>query len=160
MMYFTLGKNEQLNDILNRIGAKLQLDKTRKEKVLTSYNTLCNWISADENYFSKYDLEFYPQGSYKIGTTVKPLRGEEFDLDFVLEIIGTWQKENPMQMIKYLERRLREHETYSSMIEVKTRCIRINYANKFHIDILPDFPENIYSRDNKIKVPDLVEFKF
>lgn len=153
-MYFTFGKEEQLNDLLNRIGEKLQLDNTRKERAILSYQALCKWIQADEKYFSKYNLEFYAQGSYRTGTTVKPISGEEFDLDFVLEVKGYWQKENPLRLLKELERRLKENNTYASMLEVKTRCVRVNYANEFHIDILPAFPENIYSPDTKIKVPD------
>jgi hypothetical protein len=153
-MYFTLGKEEQLNDLLNRIGEKLQLDNSRKERAKTSYQALCTWIETDEKYFSKYTLDFYAQGSYRTGTTVKPVSGEEFDLDFVLEIKGDWKTENPLRLLKELARRLSENGTYESMLEVKTRCIRINYANEFHIDILPGFPESIYSSNTKIKVPD------
>lgn len=154
-MYFTEGKESQLNDLLNRIGAKLQLDKTRKERVDTSYNALCDWIRNDEGYFSNFDnLDFYAQGSYRTLTTVKPLSEEEFDLDFVLEINGDWKNEDPLTLLKQLERRFKEHELYKTLVEVKNRCIRINYANEFHIDILPGFPENKYLPDNKIKVPD------
>lgn len=153
-MYFTLSKEEQLNDLLNRIGEKLQLDNTRKDRAKSSYQALCKWIEADEKYFSKYDLEFYAQGSYRTGTTVKPLSGEEFDLDFVLEVKGEWRGENPLKLLKELERRLRETDTYNNKLTVKTRCIRINYAHDFHIDILAGFPESIYSPDTKIKVPD------
>lgn len=153
-MYFSLGKENQLNDLLNRIGEKLQLDNTRKERAQTSYETLCNWLENDNKYFGNYNLDFYPQGSYRTRTTVKPLNGEEFDLDFVLEVKGNWRTENPLKVHKELTRRLKEHNTYKNMIDIKTRCVRVNYANQFHIDILPGFPEEKYSRNNKLKVPD------
>lgn len=154
-MYFTEGKESQLNDLLSRIGAKLQLDKPRKERVDTSYNALCDWIKNDEGYFSTFDnLDFYAQGSYRTLTTVKPLSEEEFDLDFVLEINGDWKTESPLTLLNQLERRFKEHKLYKTLVEVKNRCIRINYANEFHIDILPGFPKNNLKSDNKIKVPD------
>lgn len=153
-MYFTLGAEEQLNDLLNRIGSKLQLDNTRKERAKTSYETLCNWIKNDKAYFNNYEIDFYSQGSYRTGTTVKPLTGDEFDLDFVLEVKGNWKSENPLQILSHLTRRLKENNTYKNIVEVKTRCVRVNYANEFHIDVLPGFPEEKYSENDKIKVPD------
>lgn len=154
-MYFTEGKESQLNDLLNRIGAKLQLDKSRKERVDTSYNALCDWIKNDEGYFSNFkNLDFYAQGSYRTLTTVKALAEEEFDLDFVLEINGDWKNEEPLTLLQQLERRFKEHELYKTLVEVKNRCIRINYANEFHIDILPGFPKYSSMLNNKLKVPD------
>lgn len=153
-MYFTIGTNEQLNDLLNRIGEKLQLNQSRREKIEGNYQSVCNWIHDDNKYFSNYELEFYPQGSYKIGTTVKPLKGDEFDLDFVLQINGKWVTENPMQVLKYLQRRLKENGKYNSMVEMKNRCVRLNYENEFHMDILPGFPEQIKGYEDKLKVPD------
>lgn len=153
-MYFTTGTNDQLNDLLNRIGEKLQINQSRREKIEGSYEAVCNWIQDDSVYFNNYELEFYPQGSYKIGTTVKPLKGDEFDLDFVLQINGKWVIENPMQILKHLERRMKENLTYSPMVEMKNRCVRLNYANEFHIDILPGFPERMKGDEDKLRVPD------
>lgn len=153
-MYFTIGEKSQLNDILNRICEKLQLNSTRKERVETSYNALCNFISNSE-YFGKFEkLDFYAQGSYSIQTTVKPKGGNEFDLDFILEIYGDWKEENPLKLLKELHRIFIESDLYKDKVEVKTRCIRINYADDFHIDILPSFPERLWTVDTKLKVPD------
>lgn len=151
-MYFTL--DEQINDLLNRIGFKLQLNDSRRERAERSYNSLCEWIERDEVYFNKYNLDFYAQGSYRTKTTVKPFAKEEFDLDFVMEVDGKWSNEDPLIILEHLKRRLKENNIYKDNIEVKRRCVRVNYANEFHIDILPAFPEDIYSLDEKIRVPD------
>lgn len=153
-MHFTLNGDEQINDLLNRIGFKLQLNDTRKERAEKSYNVLCEWIEKDELYFNKYKLDFYAQGSYRTKTTVKPFYKEEFDLDFVMEANGAWNKEDPMVILENLERRLKENGMYKYTTEAKRRCVRINYANEFHIDILPAFPEDLYLRNKRIKVPD------
>ncbi|MGL5151623.1 MAG: nucleotidyltransferase domain-containing protein, partial [Clostridium sp.] len=154
-MYFTESKENQINDILNRITEKLQLDNTRKERVERSYLALCKWIEDDEDFFGNFaTIKFYPQGSYSIQTNVKPLKGNEFDLDFVLELSGDWNDFHPLDLLFQLNRRFKEHETYKDMKELKNRCVRINYANDFHIDILPSFPLSLYSNDTKLKVPD------
>jgi hypothetical protein len=154
-MYFTDSSEGHLDDLLNRIGEKLQLDKTRRKKTEDSYLAVCKWIKEDTKYFDNYDIDFYPQGSYSIGTTVKPMSKEEFDLDFVLHIYGNYYTENPMNVLKQLERRFGEHDVYKEMYTVKNRCIRLNYAREFHMDILPGFPTEVFIKeDTKLKVPD------
>jgi hypothetical protein len=73
-----------------------------------------------------------------LDTTVKPLQGDEYDLDFVCELIcGTVFFQTPGAALDLVERALRASGIYGPMVERKNRCIRLNYAKKFHIDILP-----------------------
>src|SRR5262249_17656373 len=46
--------------------------------------------------------------------------------------------------------RLRDHGTYRDILELKNRCLRINYAGNFHLDIIPACPNG----GESIKVPD------
>lgn len=145
----------EIDDLLSRTCSKLQLNKTRIEKVETSYNTLCNFINNSKGYFSSFEQkDFYPQGSYKIQTTVKPKGKNEFDLDFILEINETWKSKDPMELLKELYKLFKESDLYTDKVELKNRCVRINYANDFHIDILPSFSAKLNENDTNIKVPD------
>lgn len=145
----------ELDDLLNRICVKLQLNKTRRERVENSYKALCEFINSSEGYFSKYDrIDFYPQGSYRIQTTVKPKGKDEFDLDFILEIKGEWTTEDPMKLLKELYKLFRDSGIYRDKVELKNRCVRINYENDFHIDILPSFSAKASLNNTNIKVPD------
>ena len=77
----------------------------------------------------------------KIGTTVKPFGRDEYDLDFVCEFrFPVNNLQSPLQLLKLLESRLRQHEIYHAIVEMKNRCVRLNYANEFHLDILPACP--------------------
>lgn len=144
----------ELDDLLDRICIKLQLNKTRKKRVEESYNALCNFIYDSKGYFEKFEnIDFYPQGSYRIQTTVKPKLGDEFDLDFILEIKGDWKQEDPMELLKELYSLFKNNGVYEKKVELKNRCIRINYENDFHIDILPSFTAK-RGNDTNIKVPD------
>ncbi|UAL49801.1 nucleotidyltransferase (plasmid) [Sutcliffiella horikoshii] len=145
--------NNQLDDLLQRVGQKLQISKSQRELAENRYLSVGTWLSKDETYFKGKDVLIYPQGSLSINTTVKPRKQQEYDLDLVCEINESWQGKDPIKLLDSIERRLREHETYKKMVERKNRCIRLNYANEFHMDILPAHPTDKGNNTN-VKVPD------
>jgi hypothetical protein len=140
------------DDLLQRIGYKLQISRTQRELAEERYNSVGKWLSQDES-FNDGDVSIYPQGSLGIGTTVKPLNQQEYDLDLVCEIEEYWRGKNPLELLNLIENRLKEHKTYAAMVERKNRCIRLNYANEFHMDILPAHPTD-QTDSTCIKVPD------
>ncbi|WP_145950060.1 nucleotidyltransferase [Paenibacillus sp. Y412MC10] len=150
-LFYTV--NDQLDDLLQRVGYKLQISKTQRELAEDRYHAVANWLAGDESLSDGNDLQIYSQGSLRIGTTVKPLHRQEYDLDLVCEINKDWRVEDPVKLLNRIEKRLREHKTYAPMIERKNRCIRLNYANEFHMDILPAHPADNTS-DTCLKVPD------
>ncbi len=142
-----------LDDLLNRIGEKLQLNQTRIEKAEQCYNAVSEWLKEDEIFFSEYDINIYPQGSYRLGTTVKPKGKDEYDLDVVLEVNYDFRKLKPEDLLNHLERRLKESEVYKSKIERKKRCIGINYESDFHLDVIPALPRDFFKGEN-LKISD------
>lgn len=143
-----------LDDLLNRLGESLQLDPTRRRLANERYKAVADWIERDEFFFRTALLNVYPQGSFRIRTTAKPYKRNEFDLDFVVHLdFLTGKNYDPLEVLDQLERRLREHETYKGMIERKNRCIRITYANDFHMDIMVGCQETYYEQQRLI-VPD------
>jgi hypothetical protein len=76
-------KNTQLDDLLARIAEEIQLDDTRKERMKSAYKAIESLLNEDEGFFKNAVFEIYPQGSVRIGTTVKPTGENEFDLDIV-----------------------------------------------------------------------------
>lgn len=142
-----------LDDLLNRIAEKLQLNQTRIEKAEQSYKSVIKWLEEDEQFFGKHSLNIYPQGSYKLGTTVKPKGKDEYDLDFVLEVDYDSNNINPVDMLKHLERRLKANGIYEDKVEAKKRCVAINYDGDFHMDIIPAVPKYIFEGED-IKISD------
>jgi len=143
----------QREDILSRIAASLQLDQTRKQKMESAYKALCGIINEDYGFFKGMEIDIYPQGSVLIGTTLKPFRGDEFDLDIVLHIKRGGTKFTPLQIYNALYQKLSSDGRYAHMAERKRRCIRLNYAGDFHMDILPGC-QIIVTDGNNIMVPD------
>lgn len=152
-MFITDTFNSQLDDLLIRICEKLQISETDHKKAEERYTAVGKWLAQEDSALALYEPAIYPQGSLRIGTTVKPLAYQEFDLDLVCQLNIDHSASDPIAVLNRVEQRLRQHKTYAAMIERKNRCIRLNYANEFHMDILPAAP---HGRDNggKIKVPD------
>jgi hypothetical protein len=144
---------EQLDDLLQRVGYKLQISKTQRTLAEERYTAVSKWLSKDEELFGGANIEIYPQGSLSISTTVKPLSKQEYDLDMVCEIDQPWQGKDPIKLLNKIEKHLKSNKIYEGMVERKNRCIRLNYANEFHMDILPSNPADT-SISTSVKVPD------
>jgi len=143
----------QLDSLLDKMAEEVQLDKTRYERMVQSYEAIKKWIEADELFFKPFQYEVYPHGSVRIFTTVKPIGKDEFDLDIVIHFRSGMFIHSPQKIYSELKRRLNEHERYSKILETKNRVLRLNYAGDFHMDIMPGVQEYDFD-ENKIKVPD------
>lgn len=143
----------QLDDLLERICEKLQITQTQQETAKQRYEGVGEWLSSEESALAAADPRIYPQGSLRIGTTVKPLAEQEYDVDLVCELDLNWEQYEAVAVLNAIEARLRENKRYVPLIERKNRCLRLNYANEFHMDILPACPD-CQKNHGCVKVPD------
>ena len=137
-------------NIILEICSKLQLQPSLYDLANERYHTIADIIQNDVA-FEKLELRMYPQGSFRLKTTVKPLKGNEYDLDFVAELPQN-SNMTPRQLYDHIYRILSTDGTHNDMLEKKSRCIRVCYANDFHIDIMPG--QAINRMTNEIIVPD------
>jgi len=141
-----------LDDILIRICVALQLTPTQYEDAKVHYHSVAKWLAAEGSPLAAVSQEVFPQGSLRIGTTVRPWWQEEYDLDLVLRL-DLRNEIDPVYLLDVVERRLRGHGTYAPMVERKNRCIRLNFARQFHLDILPARPDTRFG-GTYVLVPD------
>lgn len=146
--------NGELDDLLHRICNKLQIAETQHRTAESRYRSVGEYLSRNDGALALVGPSIYPQGSFEIGTTVKPLKEQEYDLDIVCELNLAWARVNPESVLNALERDLKANHVYTPIIERKNRCVRLNYANEFHMDILPACPNGAYEKDGNVKVPD------
>jgi hypothetical protein len=64
------------------------------------------------------------------------LPGHEFDVDALVPMHEQFDAE-PCDYIPQLYSAFRSSGTYRSMVSRKTRCVTVQYANDFHIDLVP-----------------------
>jgi hypothetical protein len=93
------------------------------------------------------------QGSTALGTTVKPVGRNEYDVDLVCHIPGAGRWLPPALCKKLVGDRLKANQRYSALLEEKPRCWRLNYANEFHLDITPSIPNDACLNGGEL-VPD------
>lgn len=137
-------------NIILEICSKLQLQPNLYALADERYHTIADTIQGDAA-FDKLELRMYPQGSFRLKTTVKPLKGNEYDLDFVAELPQN-SNMTPKQLYEHIYRILSTDGIHNKMLEKKSRCIRVCYANDFHIDIMPG--QAVDRLTNEIIVPD------
>jgi hypothetical protein len=114
----------------------LQLTPARYDLAVARYGTLNRLLESGGSPFRYFHPEIYPQGSMALGTTVRPIEAPH-DLDFVLQLSRDHDGIDPMAVIKALYGFLRQHGTYGPMTSLKNRCVRIEYADEFYMDVLP-----------------------
>src|SRR5712672_4878434 len=101
-------KASQLDDLLRLVCEDLQLPSSRYDDAVNRYQAVCNWFETEGSVVAIFNPTIYPQGSMKIGTTVKPFGRDEYDLDFVCEFrFRVNNLQSPLQVLKLLESRLR-----------------------------------------------------
>lgn len=152
-MMISEGFRVDLNRALQFVAAKLDLDETRYLNAKEKYDAIGDWLNADNSTLAKYSPQIYPQGSFLLGTVVKPLSGDEYDIDLVCQLSNIARTTRSQIVKEIVGKRLKENERYSKMIEPMNRCWRLNYANEFHMDIIPAILDHEIVED-AILVPD------
>lgn len=146
-------KATQIDDLLDKMAEAVQLDDTRYDRMKSSYESVKNWIGTDEIFFKPYNYDVYPHGSVRILTTVKPIGKDEFDLDIAIHLKSN-TPHTPQRVYAELKRCMEAYaKKHGLKLEAKNRCIRLNYAGDFHMDILPGIQEISFDQ-NKLKIPD------
>jgi hypothetical protein len=119
----------------------------------SAYKAVFDLLKKDELFFNNLDIELYSQGSKRIGTTVKPINGDDFDLDTVMHIYDIYSKFTPEYIYNALVRVIESDAYYKTIYEKKDRCIRLNYKSDFHLDILPACMQIPFDKE-KIAIPE------
>lgn len=142
----------QFIGLLETICQELEITEFQYREAQQRYETIGKWLSDSDDY-RLMSSKIYSQGSIRLGTTVKPIGHEEFDVDLVCHLKCVNRDAFPRDINKLVGDRLRENEKYGKMIEPLKRGWRINYANEFHLDITPSI-KNPQCQNGGELVPD------
>jgi hypothetical protein len=144
-------EQEQLSIILGHIADQIDIPPSKFEDAENKYNAVSRYLGEDET-LSHYSPWIYSQGSFRLGTCIKPIGQDEFDIDLVCQL-NVARTVNQRRVFELIGDRLSSNETYSKMLEQKNRCWRLNYAGDFHMDILPGIPD-VSKHNSSILIPD------
>ncbi|WP_041958061.1 nucleotidyltransferase domain-containing protein [Sulfurospirillum arsenophilum] len=125
--------------LLVAITDQMSLPQSKFEDAEGKYLAVARWLAdSGDGHFAKTDI--YPQGSMRLGTTIKPYNEEEFDIDLVAHLPNITMDNNPNVIRNLIGKRLLEHGYYKTILEPLNRGWRLNYAGDFHMDITPSIP--------------------
>jgi len=137
--------------IIDRIIADLELTPTQYENAVKSYQAVADVL---KELHPTWEIAIFPQGSMRLGTTVRPMQGERFDLDMICRIGLSGKLYTPEKVFNFVWDALGHNETYRMMRSKKNRCIRIEYADgrKFYLDVTPAVPD--WAGSKALYIPD------
>ena len=118
-----------LNDFLQN---EVNLNQTRYDNAQDRLKTLRNHLRDNLKGFDGTEI----QGSYATRTVIKPVGDNDgYDIDLMVYIKddGT----DPAGLIDRVAECLSERKFYADHRKVKTRCVTIQYAGQFNIDVVP-----------------------
>lgn len=131
-----LRRKSEVFSLLDEICQDLELTDTQLESAEVSYEAVGKWLSASDDPILQH-LDVYAHGSTGLGTTVRPLGREDFDVDLICLVHGFDGHRSPAELKAIIGKRLRENARYAKMLEEKKRCWRLNYEREFHLDVSP-----------------------
>jgi len=143
-------QTQEINRVYGFLSEELDIPDSLFEKANLHYKSLGEYLS---NYLKNYDIDIFPQGSMRLGTTIKPINEEDdYDLDAVCKVNGNIY--SPEHLKNLIGDVLKESDRYSSMLsdEEGKRCWTIEYSDNenFHMDILPAISANSNTTELKI----------
>lgn len=147
-------ETDLLDELIDLICINLQLNDGQVDKAKTSYSVVGDWLRAPQSLVRSFRPDIFPQGSLRLDTTVRPMSHTEFDLDLVC-LVDISDTVTPASVYELLLSRVRDSRLYGPMVVEMPRCIRLDYAGNFHLDIVPAVPDpNSPAGETWIKIPD------
>lgn len=140
------GNQLKLNDYFEKFIANISLNVTRINRIESAINNWETKFQEDEELEEKF-VDYYTQGSFSIGTGVRPKNEKEFDVDVVL-ILDITEQDEPRDILDLIKERIKSYKDFEDRVKVRDRCVRIDYANDFHVDVVPAFEDGTV-----IKIP-------
>ena len=124
------------------------------ERAERRYQDLADWISRPESTVSPFDAHIFVQGSFALGTAIRPVNPEEeYDLDFSCVLRegvtrDTCTQSRLKEMIGLELEAYRTARGIKSALGAKRRCWRLSYQDNlaFHMDVVPALPADDQNR--------------
>jgi hypothetical protein len=151
----SLSHRQQAGAALEKLARSIDLTDRQYQDAIERYEAVGRFLADPLGSLAIYKPKLVPQGSFRIGTVVRPDHEEcEFDVDTTcwLMINLPDSQYRIKQLIAY---RLNKDANYQRMLREKHRCWRLIYseATRFHLDIVPAVPDN-YMQFVRLGVPE------
>lgn len=132
------------NDLL-KIVEELDITPTMYTNAVDKYTAIANLLEKNN-----INANIYPQGSFAIGTVIKPKtrkRKADYDLDVICEVNYNKASITPNDLYEQIKSVLASDGHYIGKLDYYDECITINYSDingvGFSIDVVPSVHEDV-----------------
>ena len=149
------------NDVLESIIEQIDISDAVHEKASNRYKSIGEWLDRRDSRISDYRPNIYSQGSFRLGTAIKPLLdSDDYDVDFVCELKNPPDDISQRNLKDLVGDEIKKYaKEYTLKLKEGKRCWTLNYAEEqqFHVDILPAKPDKKSTKENAILITDASE---
>jgi len=138
---------------LEALAEELAISDARYAQAQDSYDSFGRWLHREASTIRKYDPQIYVQGSFRLGTAIRPLsEKEDYDVDSMCEFQLLAPSQLTQKRLKeLLEVEVRSYHAAKKMtnpVREGRRCWILDYADgaQFHMDIVPSLPNAARAR--------------
>jgi diguanylate cyclase (GGDEF)-like protein len=137
------------SQFLENVAIEIDIPPGKYQDAVDRYQAVGRWLEAGEYPGCQGELSICVQGSFRLGTVVRPIRNgieSRYDIDLVCEMPLRKDRTTPRAVKSMVGDRLREHDTYKRLLDPEgRRCWTLEYAEHdgvgFHLDVLPAVPD-------------------
>ncbi len=132
---------QRFSEFLAAIADELDIPEKLYEDATVKYEEVGLWLSQDDSDLAQYSPEIYPQGSFRLGTVVRPIDPAcDYDIDLVCQLDIKKESVTQKDLKEMVGKRLKERKDLAAILTPSRRCWNLNYPKQFHMDVLPSIP--------------------
>lgn len=134
-------QKDKLAEFLAKLAETLDIPDYLHDDAVLRYEDIGEWLSDVGSALRPYAPEIYPQGSFRLGTVIRPLSDkDEYDIDLVCHLQIEKEKLTQEKLKEMVGDRLKERDDIAAMLDESRRCWCLDYPHQFHMDVLPCIP--------------------
>lgn len=133
--------------LLDALADALEIPPARYESADRSYKSIGTWLARPSSSFAQFKVDVYTQGSFRLGTVIRPVSNEEaYDLDVICEIKIPKTAITQAQLQDQLGDELAKYAEAHDLAPPKRcdHCWTLSYADdaQFRMDLVPSIPDS------------------
>ena len=137
----------QISKFLYYLSESLDISDSQYEQAKNRYMSISRWLNRTDSIVATVEPDIFPQGSFSLGTIVKPFTGEDkYDIDLVCTLQVPKTNITQRRLKEAVGYEIKGYATANNMKnppEEGRRCWTLNYSDgaQFSMDTLPAVPD-------------------
>lgn len=128
-------------ELLAVTANELDIPDELHEAAALKYEEVGAWLAAEDSSLKNYAPDIYPQGSFRLGTVVRPIDLKcDYDIDLVCVLESEKTSLTQAELKELIGNRLRQNSEYKARLSPSRRCWNLSFPKQFHMDVLPSIP--------------------